>query len=1397
MDVSYTNVLEVSRQYFQGLPVPSTADATLTENVTTSTSTSFDNGTSTTYSSTTTPAVASTPATNNISENQRYSESKLEETGSSSSYWNPPGPNELRPVEPYPPQLTRVEVPDTRPEESAMEPGHGSSTLIEMQPSKQRSTEQKQEPSSTVQASEHPILSPQLHQMQPPNSHSPAPVYQQLSSVTRTPYSSADSLASHTTYQGERASPSASIVAQRVQYYPRYHHPDIRKSAPVPFSQNSMYQPNNVPPSASPSGTVPIRPASAEQGNSVSIPPSSHHQQDQQRVPEAYSPAQSLVGGSSVYGTSPQNHHPSTYLGAQRRIGSSNLTGLGVQHSDGHSSSSSSSSVNPCSPRLGSSSTTAGSSSHIPSPHNMPAHIPSPHLPSGSSSASTPLPPHQHPSRNVPSSHTLMSNTYPGRTVLTSPGNQQMGHPQSSTGYHPIPSPHELGQHTSPSPQRQSPHVSLHNPHASPHHTPSPHNNYHQPHSPPYPPPPSRSTPQSYSSVPPTSQQYQVAPRFSNPYHSTPQSSYHSFQKSPQPPHSSYYPQPGRPHYPQHIGVPAQTSLACSTPGSNGAVYQSSQIKPVTYNGADPKKGPADVTTYGSYRPPPAPIQRTANTHNLPPIASLSFPNRNSREPLAKSQAVQRQRMHSMCSVTKAPLAQTAPSMAAPRRVADYPVNHPPMSHALPINGRITTVPSSSYSRYNQQGGYPPYATTVAPSHYSSNSSSSTTVTSVSLPSRPTVPTQANHQYPASDPSRPTAPYSGVARAPENYGFKDYYPNSSTYSSTNSTAPTAAAVAPPPPPPQSNGLPVRKRESPLDLSVKTVKTSADSTAQDDEAGNMDRHVSSSNSFSSRSSSESRNMLPPAQPPPASLFTFDARSTNGARSSSVRASTPHTVCAPKVEFYPDFNTAPLRHNTQSRENSLRRSSAQQLYAPPQQSTISLPHMSSFKKSSLLSTPIYDGKSLPPSPYHPNDPTLARTSRYPSALDPARTAHALPHQETPDPSKYYLDSRNKFTPPANQSTEKLPMKRPTEATYSGGTANKQPRVDAWRMAIDEQIQQKLSSARALLEQQKRQEMNLPPPLPNGSMVAPGAYDQRTDIRYSSEPARYQAYCDKKSYQDLKVPRSSPSYMQPISKPSNVHSMPQPSGSQMSYHGYRPGQRMPYGSGVGQPGGQPSNTGADKRILSLLRNSLENKQQREEQLNSQQPILVNHNQQSFQNKVVTPVEPKTNIGRHNLSPFTAASLLERNSNTPPHYKFHVPKAVDSITQDGPRGMYGSRMNISATLPGKESLLNPRGMDNQMLREKDDGLAAKFRTKGELKQVGTGQFASKPPALLAQETTAISKGKRLLKNSPFLRDIPYFRNISIIFFLILLYRSRRCSFDIDTSNPRFVRRKSSKTDS
>ncbi|XP_015438705.1 PREDICTED: mucin-5AC [Dufourea novaeangliae] len=1474
MDVSFTNVLEGARQYFQGLPVPSTGGATALadHNLATSTSTasstssslSHDHGTASSVAppspaSATPSAPPSLPLPSQSASSSSNSSSNEQETGgryptsdvrsssvdnggasSSSNFWSPSV------VEPYAPQPTRVEVPDTRPGDdvSSMEASSSSSnaiTLTEMQPSSSRSsassyTQKQASSSSTIQQHPQPTTtstesnSPRLHQMQPPpQPASPGPVYQQLSTVSRTSFSTAEILASthQSTYQtaNDRQSQSnPSVVAQRTQYYPRYHHPEITKSAPVPFSQNSIYQSASVAAVAtSSSGNIQsaTRPTPSEQPNVVGVSGQGHVQE--QRVPSSYGGGNAPPPSSapSMYGSStPQNYRPLQHHTQSRSSLPSNPADRSVHSERSHSSRVSSSpsclSVNPCSPRHGgslshipSSSSSASSSAAASSSQNLPAHIPSSHLPSpgtiGPSHRSQQQQPQQSSqmqhqqqlsSRINASPHSINANTYNSRMTVhgtaassssSSSSSNQMPPPPAMSGYHPVASPHDAPHHATPSPHRQSPHVStLHNPHASPHHAPSPHNSF-QPHSPTYPPPPpATSTPHSYS-LPITSQHYQPSTGYAgNPYalppppppQPQPQSSYHSFQKNPQPPQSqpNYYSQSSRSQSQTYVqqmpmpGPPAQ-SICSGTGNTNGPGYHPS--KPVTYNGVDSKRSTMEVPSYGSYRSPLASVQRS-NTHNLPPIAALSSYHSNRREPVSKAQPMHRQRAYTASTPNKVSVV-TPPtsSMAAPQRVPEYSTTVPAMNHAMPVNGRTTTVTNSSYNRHSsqqqqqQQHSYPSYATTMAPSHQGSNSSS-TTVTSIGVAARSSVPTANTtmHSYQPTDTSRTGSSYHHQpVRANDDYGYKEYpYQNSSSSTAQSTVASTIVT-----PLPQTNG--VRKRESPLDLSVKTVKTSADSTAQDDIETSTEKHVSSSTVISSRSNG-SRSMLPPPvqTPPqqPASYSVYDNRlSSNSNRgvptTAGIRASTPQTVCAPKVDFLPDFNSAPLRHHhSQPHENTLqRRSSAQQLYAPPPQSlssqhpnnTAPLPHMSSFKKTSLPTAQVYDAVTAPaPPPPVPsssylsaNDSVSSRSSRYPPPMvNPVRIGSTgIPLPDYPAESKYYMDNRNKFGQPPPRR-DRTPTKRPGDAIYGAAVPHKQPRLDTW-------IQQRLSTAKALYEQQKRQEMNLPVPLPNGTLVAPNTYEQRSDSGYSSsESSRYQqAYCDKRSYAaEPKVTHSSPSYNHPpVAKP-NVHSLPQQlNASQSIYSNYRQPQKTgppPGGTSIGQPADPPSNTGADKRVLSLLRNSLESKQQREEQMNSQQPILANHSQQSFQNKVVAPVEPKTNIGRHNLSPFTAASLLERNSNTPPHYKFHVPRAVDSITQEAPRSLYGSRVNSSATLPGKEALLGPRGAENQIHRDKDDGLAAilaaKIRTKAELKQVGTGQFTTKliavPPSQEASST-------------------------------------------------------------
>lgn len=1252
MDVSFTNVLEGARQYFQGLPVPSTggAAASADHNHATSTSaassTSHDHGTASMAPSSPAPPSLplpsqSAPASSNEQETSRYPSdvrpSSVDNNASSSgSFWSPS-------VEPYPPQPTRVEISDTRPsdEGSSVEASSSSTaiTLTEMQPSsgrsssasnfsqKQSSGDQQSQPTTTVAES-----SSHLHQMQPPQAASPGPVYQQLNPVSRTSFSTAEILASthQSTYQtaSDRPQPNVSVVAQRTQYYPRYHHPDITKSAPAPFSQNSIYQSASVAATSSGSIQPATRPTPVEQTN-VSVVSSQAHTQEQ-RVPSSYANPAPPTSVSSIYGSpAAQNYRG---LPHQSRLSSNNSSSVSSDrqshaerssHPSRVSSSPSCSTINSCSPRHGS----LSHSSHIPSSSssNLPTHIPS-HLPAAGPAHHPPQqqPPMQHQqqlsSRINPSPHSI-ANSYGGRIVHGSSSSQMP--PPALSGY-PVAS-HDVPHHTVPSPHRQSPHVSsLHNPHAPPHHTPSPHSSF-QPHSPTYPPPPATSTPHSYN-LPITSQHYQPTTGYagSHPYAIPPHSSYHSFQKNSQPPHTqgSYYSQPrSQSQYVQQM--PMAQSIA-STGTTNGpAGYQPS--KSVTYNGIDSKRSSMEAS-YGSYRSPLPSVPRS-NTHNLPPIAALSSYHSNRRDS-SKVQSMQRQRASYAASANKISVV-TPPvsSMQGSQRVPEYPVT-PSVNHAMTVNGRTTTVTNSSHNRYSNQPGYPTYATTMAPSHQGSNSSS-TTVTSIGVTARSSAPPNAMHAY--QEASRTGSYHHPPVRTSDDYGYKEYpYQNSSASATQSSVAATLVT-----PPPQTNG--VRKRESPLDLSVKTVKTSADSTAQDDIETVAEKHVSSSTVISSRSNGSRTMLPPPVQPPSQATYpAFDNRLSSNSRSlppTSVRASTPQTVCAPKVDFLPDFNSTPLRHHhSQPHENTLqRRSSSQQLYPPPQplpsqhhpNNAAPLPHMSTFKKTTLPTTQVYDAVTAPaPPPPAPSssylsasDSSASRSSRYPQMVDPGTIGPTgLPLQDYLCESKYYVDSRSKFGQPSPQK-DRTPPKRPGESIYGTGVPHKQPRLDTW-------IQQRLSSAKALYEQQKRREMNLPVHLPNGTLVAPNAYEQRSDNGYSSSESRYQqAYCDKRSYTEPKVPYSSPTYSHPvIAKPTNVHSLPQQVNTSQAYSSYRQSQKAVATSGAtaGQPTDPPSNTGADKRVLSLLRNSLENKQQREEQMNSQQPILANHSQQGFQNKV-----------------------------------------------------------------------------------------------------------------------------------------------------------------------------------
>ncbi|KAJ8970759.1 hypothetical protein NQ314_001029 [Rhamnusium bicolor] len=142
-------------------------------------------------------------------------------------------------------------------------------------------------------------------------------------------------------------------------------------------------------------------------------------------------------------------------------------------------------------------------------------------------------------------------------------------------------------------------------------------------------------------------------------------------------------------------------------------------------------------------------------------------------------------------------------------------------------------------------------------------------------------------------------------------------------------------------------------------------------------------------------------------------------------------------------------------------------------------------------------------------------------------------------------------------------------------------------------------------------------------------------------------------------------------------------------------------------------------DKRVLSLLRNSLEIKGQKKvfEQLKSHENF-TQHPRSDVQHPstdVTAPLQPKPGlIGRNNVSPFTPTSFPD-NSNMASMYKFHIPKAIDSVNFE-----MNKNQNPIIDKQTLDTVITNHTSSNTDYDGLAAFLAARIRTKGELKQGG-----------------------------------------------------------------------------
>lgn len=465
-------------------------------------------------------------------------------------------------------------------------------------------------------------------------------------------------------------------------------------------------------------------------------------------------------------------------------------------------------------------------------------------------------------------------------------------------------------------------------------------------------------------------------------------------------------------------------------------------------------------------------------------------------------------------------------------------------------------------------------------------------------------------------------------------------------------------------------MPKQKRESPLDLSVKTVRTPADSTLDDEVAersvkyGQNNRANHSYPTYDMYASSFQRN-LPQQQ--------------------QQQQRTVQSASAPKVDFLPNFNVSSMNH-PQTNNNSRRPIQYNYDKTPQRVPTYNNLVAKCNTQQRVITT---------------TTATMYATSYVaPQASTAKKPSEGLPRIDFP-PGR---QQRSVYPVPSHD----VQRKRPAD-TAPMFAPSKIPKVEDWRQQIDRQIEQKLSSYTGKLQTSSGQTK----PIANGAYTTAA---ERTGT-YNRPPYTL-------------PPNQNYSNTNQYHQPQTNHNQTYvPSVGAHQYPGYNyPHQNVYTQHGLNRTNSTPvlpttaisknNGGGADKRVLSLLRNSLEIKGAKEAQKKFEQEhrsyANFHHQRPEIQHPstdVTAPLQPKPGIvGRQNVSPFTASSLLDRN--TPPTFKFHIPKAIDSV-----------RFDTDTARSSMTAMLDKHIVNNSSQNDLDGlaaFLAARIRTKAELKEVG-----------------------------------------------------------------------------
>ncbi|GLG96757.1 Poly [ADP-ribose] polymerase tankyrase [Gryllus bimaculatus] len=446
-----------------------------------------------------------------------------------------------------------------------------------------------------------------------------------------------------------------------------------------------------------------------------------------------------------------------------------------------------------------------------------------------------------------------------------------------------------------------------------------------------------------------------------------------------------------------------------------------------------------------------------------------------------------------------------------------------------------------------------------------------------------------------------------------------------------------------------------KRESPLDLSVKTVRQSADSTKDDVECGYSGSSVSPCGDVAAvgtvmqpLGSEATGGALPAVKHSP--VVTGPQMEKAGGMQNTVRG-----VPLPKTDFNVNVGThhtsRPIPTSSYSAENQrlsmLKPGVQQQAHLSFQSPATALPHSNNFRKSTVMNYNTCESREQTR-----DNPQY----KYAAAKD------ISPYSMIPGVSSYENSIKQNNT--LNRKAEYAGISAPTDIKHDDISAGhkrvhegrpnfpaKIPRKDTWHRTIDQQIEQKLSAYTKLQHQEQAKQTH-------------GTHSYGSDLIESSKFQNYQSPSLNSNFSAVHHEDAS----------GTVHHNGIPKGSKQQYlpqlelngdqHTIR--KLLTSKSEPVVPSSSYSNAGSDN-MLSILRNSLEIKEARISQLQNQlqQNAQLQH--------VHTPI-PTNNV--RSSAVMTQAntlharqgmqSVVHSGSVAQSGHKLHVPKAVDSVSPD-----------------------------------------------------------------------------------------------------------------------------------